>query len=706
MSGWKLLPFALLVFTACDAALLGTKSDTFQRIDLTQARWIVSRITPPARTVSGPQFPIILNDLFANEPGTVPIAYHLSTSFELGATVPEQHLILSLAYIGENWSVALNGSELRREIYLDENGQLSRRRTLQKVRIALPKLLLRPGENRLTIQILGYPPPLTWIGNKNPGFLHTKGYYIDTDNNIRDLVNEDLFSLMAVAVYFFFGLYHVILFLARRHGRHNLYFGFFAALIALYLLTLLPSFQLILPFQDSIVVMYCEYGSLFMIPAAFILFLVHFFHSAAQSALPVRVIVIWSIVCSAAAVLLPDVPAWYRAVLVMWQASMPLMIIYCLLIVVQQLRARNRDALPMLFGLLSLVLIAIFDISQAIMNFTDVRLLQFGFFLFVMYLVFRIARHMAHVENQLEAVATDLRQLNDAFYRFVPTQVLQELGIPNAADLQIGDSVARRMSVLFSDIRSFTSISESMSSDQTFSFLNSYLKRMEPQIQHYNGYVDKFMGDGIMALYSDSPKSNMSASERALRSALQMQSELEIYNRHRHNFNYPPIKTGTGIHTGDLSLGTIGSLNRIETTVIGNTVNVASRLEELTSYFKVAIIVSSDTFRDLQNPDQWQYRELGSILPRGKTEGITIYEFFDMDSPAIIECKLASRQDLASGIAFYRAGEFEAALEHFSQALKIYNADRVARLYYKLTQSYRTRTLSDNWMGTIEIVRK
>ena len=173
------------------------------------------------------------------------------------------------------------------------------------------------------------------------------------------------------------------------------------------------------------------------------------------------------------------------------------------------------------------------------------------------------------------------------------------------------------MTVLFADIRRFTSLSEELSVDATFGFLNDYLKAVTPSIRQHNGFIDKYIGDAIMALYPGDPTD-------AVRSALAIQEALTEYNDHRVVNGQAPVNVGIGIHTGDVMLGTVGSQDRLDTTVIGDTVNIAARLEELTKRSNSSIIVSEDVKNAL--PDELvAVTDLGVETIRGRSAPLQIH---------------------------------------------------------------------------------
>jgi len=147
--------------------------------------------------------------------------------------------------------------------------------------------------------------------------------------------------------------------------------------------------------------------------------------------------------------------------------------------------------------------------------------------------------------NQIESSKSELEKIAAASARFVPREFLKFLKRESIVDARLGDSVQAEMTIMFADIRSFTSLSESMSPRDNFDFINSYLSRVGPVIRQYNGFIDKYIGDGIMALFPN-------CAEDAVQAAIEMQQQVKIYNKHRQNSGYQPISIGIGLHTGTL----------------------------------------------------------------------------------------------------------------------------------------------------------
>lgn len=292
-----------------------------------------------------------------------------------------------------------------------------------------------------------------------------------------------------------------------------------------------------------------------------------------------------------------------------------------------------------------------------------------------------------------------LQREKDSFFRFVPTQFLQLLGRHSATEIQLGDSTQRLMSVMFSDIRSFTTVSEALEADAVFGFLNEYLARMEPAIQTQGGFVDKFLGDGVMALFADEDEGGMTASDLAVRAAVSMRRELMELNRQRRALKLDDVRIGVGIHTGPVVLGTVGSTARLNTTVVGDTVNLASRIESLSDRYGADLVVSQSVYHGLSRRKAHHLREIAWVRVKGKAKPVTIVEVFDWELPAERALKTETRARFAEGLRLYRAGKFADARAAFEQVARRNPGDRVALRYVGQCERYTRRPPPQPWKG-------
>jgi class 3 adenylate cyclase len=213
-------------------------------------------------------------------------------------------------------------------------------------------------------------------------------------------------------------------------------------------------------------------------------------------------------------------------------------------------------------------------------------------------------------------------------------------------------------SIVFSDIRSFTRLSEKMSPEENFAFLNSYLRRMNPFIWENGGFIDKYIGDAIMALFPMGAGSALSA-------AVAMLSHIPLYNQHRASFGYEPIGVGIAVHSGTVMLGVIGHERFMQGTVISDSVNLASRLQELTKTYGVSLVVSSHALFDLADPNRFDFRFLDKVKLRGKEQAVSVYEVFDADEPKVRALKRSTREEFEKGVYDFHAGRLAEALLRF-----------------------------------------
>lgn len=278
----------------------------------------------------------------------------------------------------------------------------------------------------------------------------------------------------------------------------------------------------------------------------------------------------------------------------------------------------------------------------------------------------------------------DIKKLISSYNRFVPHQLLDLLGKRNILDIELGDQVEKNITVMFSDIRNFTSLSESLSPYENFSFINSYLSHMEPLINSHKGIIDKFIGDSIMAIYPDSAND-------ALDCAVRMIQQLKRYNEGRKRAGYKEIDIGIGLNTGLSMLGTVGGKNRMDSTVISDAVNQASRLESATKTYGAKLLISENTYYNLKNAEQYHIRFVDRILLKGKTRPQSIYEVYDGDDHEIVLLKDKSKHLFEEAMACYQFKDIDQAEQLLNECLAIYSDDVPIQVYQKKCRDYRIK---------------
>jgi class 3 adenylate cyclase len=308
-----------------------------------------------------------------------------------------------------------------------------------------------------------------------------------------------------------------------------------------------------------------------------------------------------------------------------------------------------------------------------------------------------IAEGFNEMSGKLEEYISDISKMNEAYYRFVPRQFLEFLGKESILDVKLGDQVQKEMSVLFTDIRDFTALSEEMTPKENFDFLNEYLSSMEPVISRNHGFIDKYIGDSIMALFVGNV-------ENAIDAAIEMRSSLADFNLQRRLEKKAPTNSGIGIHTGNLMLGVVGGHGRMDGTVVSDAVNLASRIEGLTKMYGTSIIISQDTLIKLQDPGRYNYRFLDVVKVKGKKEAAYIFEILDGEPEDIKQLKIQTKPDFGRALQLYKSKDFDNALELFKKVQKINPSDRATQLYLIRCRNILEFGIPEDWDG-VETIR-
>jgi class 3 adenylate cyclase len=254
------------------------------------------------------------------------------------------------------------------------------------------------------------------------------------------------------------------------------------------------------------------------------------------------------------------------------------------------------------------------------------------------------------------------------------------------------------MSILFSDIRGFTTHVEGMTPEENIGFINAYLRAMEPMIVSAGGFVEGYIGDAILALFDR-------GAESALTAALAMLRALEPLNRERVRESKLPIRIGIGINTGPLTLGTIGGPNRIKCGVIGDSVNVAARIESLTRTYGVSLVVSGETLARVSRPSDYRARLVDTVRVVGRHSAVVLHELYDADSEPVRDAKDAATDRWKRARELYCEGAFTDAERAFADYAEKVPGDPVAALYReRCAQFGRRRPLE--WDGVTSLEHK
>ncbi|MGI9317051.1 MAG: adenylate/guanylate cyclase domain-containing protein [bacterium] len=302
------------------------------------------------------------------------------------------------------------------------------------------------------------------------------------------------------------------------------------------------------------------------------------------------------------------------------------------------------------------------------------------------------------VGTQVSALLQNLN-LRDSFKRFVPFEFLALLQKTSIQDVNASDNVSLNMHVMFTDLRDFTLMSESMGPEAVFSLLNEYLNVMEPQITSAGGFINQYQGDAIMALFSGD-------ADGAVQGSIRMWEALGSLNKARAIRGEAALRIGVGINSGQLLLGAIGSNKRLDSNVVGDAPNLASRVEGMTKVYGARVLISDSTHAHLSNSSEFSFRELDRVIVAGKTEPVVVFELLDVEPEDLREQKLHSAERFAQGLLCYRAGEFRDARLLFADCLVKAPLDEAAALYIGRCVELIAQPPAGVWDGTTVLSRK
>jgi adenylate cyclase len=315
----------------------------------------------------------------------------------------------------------------------------------------------------------------------------------------------------------------------------------------------------------------------------------------------------------------------------------------------------------------------------------------------------RVFTHMVQTvktrELQLLELNQQLQALLHACGRFVPHEYLSLLRKDSIANVQLGDHVSKEMAIMFSDIRSFTTLSEKMTPQENFNFINAYLGRVSPEIRNHNGFIVKYLGDGIMAIFPN-------GGDDAIQAGIAKFHQLQDYNQKRQAEGLLPLQVGIGIHVGHIMVGMVGESNRIEGDALSGNVTLTARLEGLTKYYGVSLLISDDVLQVLNTPEQYQIRFLDRVIVKGRTNPVTIYEVLDAEVEPVRSLKIQTIPLFKQAYQHYCQGDLGNAKAGFEQMLEQNSNDKTIHLYLERIQQFLEQGIPSSWNGVWTFTQK
>ncbi|MFN2166842.1 MAG: adenylate/guanylate cyclase domain-containing protein, partial [Anaerolineae bacterium] len=310
---------------------------------------------------------------------------------------------------------------------------------------------------------------------------------------------------------------------------------------------------------------------------------------------------------------------------------------------------------------------------------------------------------LARAVDAMTTSITESNRLKDRFLdsasRFIPEQYLEFLEKPDITEVNLGDHVSAEMAVMFSDIRGFTTVSEKMSPQENFDFVNEYLKLVSPVIQQHEGFIVKFLGDGMMAIFPYGV-------DDAVRAGIEKQEKVQAFNTLLAQHGYEPVAVGIGIHVGHMMVGMIGEERRMQGDAFSDNVNLTSRVEGLNKFYGTSMIISQDTLDSLEQPAAYRMRYLGKAHVKGREAPLALYEALEGLPGEVVARRQASKDDFERGVAHYSQGRFVEAQQAFNAVLETDPGDKTARYYLERCFEWAERTLPAGWDGTLVMADK
>lgn len=291
------------------------------------------------------------------------------------------------------------------------------------------------------------------------------------------------------------------------------------------------------------------------------------------------------------------------------------------------------------------------------------------------------------------------RKIRGAFSFYVTPSVVNEM-LKNPDKLKLGGD-KKELTVLFSDIRGFTTLAEEMEPEALVNLLNEYLTEMTDIVFEFDGLLDKYIGDAVMAVWG-APLEQNDHPARACRTALKMLDRLTKMQQKWEAEGTPRLDIGIGINAGPMVVGNMGSERRFDYTVMGDSVNLASRLEGINKEYGTQVVISEFTYERVK--DDFFCRELDAVRVKGRAKPAKIYELVALRSEE--DPRVAIIEPFAQGLHHYRSQEWEIAEDKFHEVLNRIPDDFAARLYLQRIAELREKPPQPGWDGVFTMTRK
>lgn len=451
------------------------------------------------------------------------------------------------------------------------------------------------------------------------------------------------------------GIYHLCLFWLRRKDRSTLWFGLFCAIIAIrsliygerFAFALLPS----IPWEAFNRIDHLTFYIGIPVFSAYIALI--FKRDISRLAIGV-----YQILGSAFALFLFFPPSVYNATVSVYEIITGGYAAYVLFMIFRALARRRESALTTVVGIAVFLCFGVNEILHNMGIVNTFNSLSVGLVLFLFIQAVLLAMRFSKAFDESENLGKTLLSKNESLRRFVPQEFIYLLHRIEPDEIMLGDQVQQDMSIMYADIRGFTSFAEQLGAAETFEFLNDYFSSVGEVIRKHGGFIDKYLGDGFIALFPSSP-------DDALAAAAGIQRAVNEFNASRADWTMPPIEIGIGLNFGPLILGTVGEERRMNTTVIADSVNLCNRLEGLCKEYGKGTIVPVEFLERLSNPGQYHWRRLGFLHVQGQKKPVDTAHVYDGLTEKDFKLFDSTRERFENAVFLYDQGDREEAFALF-----------------------------------------
>lgn len=525
-------------------------------------------------------------------------------------------------------------------------------------------------------------------------FHHARGgYRKPIEIGTKEVIQNESLIYSAGEVFVFgamltMALYQLTVFLFRREEKSSLFFSLFCLFTGLRLVVL-DNYYIVYAFPDFSWhwMQVLDYISAPLLVCFFLGYLKSLFPG--KSEVPKWMLYsCWSITaCYVSFVVLTDAKLFTKTN-IFSQVVILFFSVCSFYVILKIYRQRKRDSSLVFYGSLLLMLGSTHDLMAGNYWFQSQPFMPFSLFVFFLFQSILLARRNARFYSSMDTLTTELIEVNNrlessnqVYAKFVPLRLIELFSQHSKARAKRGDFIVKQMSILSSDIRDFTAISETLSPEETFLFLNDYLRQVGPTIRSHNGFIEKYVGDAIFALFERQP-------EDALSAAIEMHKTTARWNKEGGSHLVAEIQIGVGIHFGELMLGIIGEEQRIESAVLSDSMGVVNSLESMTKKYGAKIIISLDALLELQHPDSYPHRLLDFIKIPAKQKLIGIAQVLVEGVEESFDLKLKTKDQFEDCVNLFWDEEFEKAGIGFRAIVGMDPSDKAARLYLERTELY------------------